>query len=305
MSRWLGRIRRQLGLWVGLLMVGSAVTVAILAPVISPYSPDLMNIGAMMTSPSSDHLLGTDNFGRDILTRLFYGARVSLLVGFSSVLLAGSIGTALGLLAGYVGGFVNTLIMRITDIVLSFPIILLSLALVAVLGPSAENVVLALGLSYWATYARIVRAATLRVRAETFIEAAQAAGVGSLRIMVRHILPSIAGPILVSATLGIGAAIVAEASLDFLGLGVQPPTATWGAMSADGLRYLSQNADLATFAGIAIMWTVLGFNLLGDALTDAMNPRTAKIATAEEAASAAQEQIGKEGQDSAALVSST
>jgi peptide/nickel transport system permease protein len=286
-------------------MVGSAIAVAVLASVISPYSPDLMNIGAMMASPSSDHLLGTDNFGRDILTRLFYGARVSLLVGFSSVLLAGCIGTTLGLIAGYAGGFINTLIMRITDIVLSFPIILLSLALVAVLGPSAKNVVLALGLSYWATYARLVRAATLRVRAEMFIEAARAAGVGAGRIIVGHILPSILGPILVAATLGIGAAIVAEASLDFLGLGVQPPTATWGAMSADGLRYLSQNAGLATFSGIAIMWTVLGFNLLGDALTDAMNPRTARLASVGEEAVATQDQIGKEGQDIAAHLSST
>jgi peptide/nickel transport system permease protein len=284
MSRGIAHIRRSPGLYAGLFMVGSAIAVAILAPLIAPYSPDQMDIGNMLTSSSAQHLLGTDNFGRDILSRLFYGARVSLLVGFSSVLLAGCIGTALGLIAGYIGGFVNTLIMRITDIVLSFPIILLSLALVAVLGPSARNVVLALGWSYWATYARLVRAATLRVRAETFIEAARASGAGAGRIMLAHILPSILGPILVAATLGVGAAIVAEASLDFLGLGVQPPTATWGAMSADGLRYLSQNADLATFAGLAIMWTVLGFNLLGDALTDAMNPRAAKRAAGTEGA---------------------
>jgi peptide/nickel transport system permease protein len=304
MSRPFARLRRFPGLFVGLFMIGSVVAVAILAPVIAPYSPDQMDIGAMLASPSGQHLLGTDNFGRDILSRLFYGAQVSLLVGFSSVVLAGSIGTALGLIAGYVGGFTNTLIMRITDIVLSFPIILLSLALVAVLGPSARNVVLALGWSYWATYARLVRATTLRVRAETFIEAARATGAGAGRIMLAHILPSILGPILVAATLGVGAAIVAEASLDFLGLGVQPPTATWGAMSADGLRYLGQNADLATFSGLAIMWTVLGFNLLGDALTDAMNPRAVKRAAGTDGTVAPEDQTGKKEEDRAAHLSS-
>jgi peptide/nickel transport system permease protein len=264
-----------------------------------------MNLAALLSSPSSQHLLGTDNFGRDILTRLFYGARVSLLVGFSSVLLAGSIGTTLGLIAGYVGGLVDTLIMRVTDIVLSFPIILLALALVAVLGPSARNVVLALGWSYWATYARLVRASTLSVKAETYIEAARAAGVGPGRIMLRHILPSILGPILVTATLGIGAAIVAEASLDFLGLGVQPPTATWGAMTSDGLHYLSQNADLATFSGMAIMWTVLGFNLLGDAITDFLNPRTARFPAITEEPRDGRAEIREGEEDIAARLSSS
>ena len=261
-------------------MVAVVVLVAIFAPVIAPYPQDQMDIVSMMGSPSHQHLLGTDNFGRDTLSRLFYGARVSLLVGCLSVLLAGTIGTTLGLAAGYFGGIVNTLIMRVTDIVLSFPVILLALALVAALGASAQNVVLALGLTYWASYARLVRAATLGVRSEIFIDAALAVGMSSGRIMARHIFPNILGPILVMASLGIGTAIVAEASLDFLGLGVQPPTASWGAMTADGLHYLSQNADLSSFAGMAIMWTVLGFNLMGDGLAELINPKTARVRTA-------------------------
>lgn len=275
-NRW-RLLRRQPGFLIGAFMVSVSIVVAILASIISPYSPDQMDIVAMMAPPSSHHLLGTDNLGRDILTRLFWGARVSLIVGFFSVVMAGSIGTALGLLAGYAGGVANALIMRITDIVLSFPVILLALALVAVLGASARNVVLALGLTYWASYTRLVRSATLGVREELFVEAARGVGVSSTRIVLRHILPNILGPILVMATLGIGAAIVAEASLDFLGLGVQPPTASWGSMTADGLHYLSQNADLATFGGMAIMWTVLGFNLVGDGLAELVNPKIARF----------------------------
>jgi peptide/nickel transport system permease protein len=254
-------------------MVGVVIAVASLAPVIAPYPENRMDVFNNLAPPSPRHVLGTDNFGRDILSQLMYGARVSLAVGFSSVLLTSCIGTVLGLLAGYFGGVVDMVIMRVSDIVLSFPIILLALAIVAALGSSAENVVLALALGYWASYARLVRAATLSAKEELFVEAARALGVGHRRIMTRHILPEVVGPILVLATLGIGAAIVAEASLDFLGLGVQPSTASWGLMTADGLRYLSQDPNLSTFAGIAIMWTVLGFNLMGDGLTDYLNPR--------------------------------
>jgi peptide/nickel transport system permease protein len=210
------------------------------------------------------------------LTQVIYGSRISLEVGFSSVLLTALIGATLGLLAGYFGGPLDMLVMRVSDIVLSFPIILLALALVGALGPSAENVVIALALAYWTSYARLVRATTLSVKEELYVEAARALGAGHGRIMLRHLLPNIAGPIVVLATLGVGAAIVAEASLDFLGLGVQPSTASWGLMTADGLRFLSQDSNLSTFAGIAIMWTVLGFNLVGDGLTDRLNPKLAR-----------------------------
>lgn len=274
MSR-LGRsIRRHPLLWVGTAMVAVVVLLTIFAPLVAPYPPDQMDILNQLAAPSHSHLLGTDNYGRDILSRIFYGGRVSLLVGFSAVLVAGVIGTTLGLLAGYFGGAIDLVIMRLTDIVLSFPVILLALALVAVMGPSVRDIILALGFGYWASYARLVRAASLEARGEQYVEAARSVGNGHLRIMVRHILPNLAGPILVMATLGIGSAIVAEASLSFLGLGVQPPTASWGAMIADGLRFFLQSQDLSTFPGIAIMWTVLGFNLLGDGLADYLDPKT-------------------------------
>jgi peptide/nickel transport system permease protein len=304
MTKRLNQIGRQPSFYIGAVMVTVVVLAAVLAPVIAPHGPNEMDITAMMAPPSHQHLLGTDNLGRDTLSRLIWGSRVSLLVGLLSVLLAGTIGTTLGLAAGYLGGVVNTLIMRVTDIVLSFPVILLALALVAALGASAQNVVLALGLTYWASYARLVRAATLGVRGEVFIDAAQAVGVSSARIMGRHIFPNILGPILVMASLGIGATIVAEASLDFLGLGVQPPTASWGAMTADGLHYLSQNADLSSFAGLAIMWTVLGFNLIGDGLAELMNPKTAKIRTANQSLIDPESPENKKETESAASVPS-
>ncbi len=266
-------LRRYPLLWIGAFMVGVVILVAVFAPVLSPYPPNQMDILNQLAAPSARHLLGTDNFGRDILTRIFYGGRVSLLVGFASVVIAGVIGTTLGLVASHFGGIVDTLIMRLTDIVLSFPVILLALALVAVLGPSVRDIILALGLGYWASYARLVRAAGLEVREEQYIEAARSVGNGDLRIMLRYMLPNVLGPILVMATLGVGSAIVAEASLSFLGLGVQPPTASWGAMIADGLRFFLQSPNLSTFPGFAIMWTVLGFNLLGDGLSDYFNPK--------------------------------
>jgi peptide/nickel transport system permease protein len=275
-SRVGGALRRHAGLWLGLVMVGVVIACAIFASLIAPYPENKMDIFNNLAPPSAQHPLGTDNFGRDIVSQLIFGSRISLEVGFSSVLLTGVIGTTLGLLAGYFGGVLDMVVMRVSDIVLSFPLILLALALVGALGPSAQNVVIALALGYWTSYARLVRATVLSVKEELFVEAARALGVGHGRIMVRHLLPNIVGPIMVLATLGVGAAIVAEASLDFLGLGVQPSTASWGLMTADGLRYLSQDSNLSTFAGIAIMWTVLGFNLVGDGLTDYLNPRLAR-----------------------------
>lgn len=275
-SRVGSALRRHAGLWLGLVMVGVVIACAIFASLIAPYPENKMDIFNNLAPPSAQHPLGTDNFGRDIVSQLIFGSRISLEVGFSSVLLTGVIGTTLGLLAGYFGGVLDMVVMRVSDIVLSFPLILLALALVGALGPSAQNVVIALALGYWTSYARLVRATVLSVKEELFVEAARALGVGHGRIMVRHLLPNIVGPIMVLATLGVGAAIVAEASLDFLGLGVQPSTASWGLMTADGLRYLSQDSNLSTFAGIAIMWTVLGFNLVGDGLTDYLNPRLAR-----------------------------
>jgi len=274
MSRFGKSIRRYPLLWVGAFMVGLVILVALLAPYIAPYPPNKIDILNMLSGPSHHHILGTDELGRDELSRILFGARISLLVGFSSVLLAGAVGTSIGLLSSYFGGIVDMLVMRVTDIVLSFPVILLALALVAVLGPSVQDIIIALGFGYWANYARLVRAAGLKARAEQYVEAARAIGSGHLRVMFRHILPNVSGPIIVMATLGVGSAIVSEAALSFLGLGVQPPTASWGAMIAIGLQYFLQSANLSTFPGIAIMWTVLGFNLLGDGLSDYLDPKT-------------------------------
>ena len=267
------RFRRNPGALAGGLIVALVLLMAVFAPLLAPYDPEDRDFARRFQAPSAQHLLGTDHFGRDNLSRIILGSRVSVQVGLLSVGLAILIGVTLGALAGYLGGWADTLISRTVDVFLAFPPILLALALVAALGPSVTSVIVALGLVYWTTYPRVVRSSILALREEEFVEASRALGAGWMRTLFRHILPNAMGPLLVVATVGIGNAITAEAALSFLGLGIQPPTPTWGGIVNVGLQFLRQSAYISTFAGLAIMITVLGFNLLGDGLRDVFDPR--------------------------------
>lgn len=253
----------------GALIVLLVVFCAIFAPFISTHDPFEMNMNNGLLKPGEkNHILGTDQYGRDLLTRLIYGARISLKVGIFSVFISMSIGVTLGLIAGYYGGVIDSIIMRIVDIFLSFPVILLAIALVASLGPGIDSVIIALGLVYWTNYARVVRANVLSIKEEEYIQAAKTIGSSDFRIIFLNILPNSLAPIIVIATLGLGVAIVSEATLSFLGLGIQPPEASWGWTLAFGMKYIRESFYLSLFPGIAIMITVLGFNLLGDGIRD-------------------------------------
>jgi len=259
-------------------LVGGAVLAVIVVAAVIPglitrADPEATEILTRLAPPSHAHVLGTDHIGRDLLARLVYGARISLLVALISVGAASLIGVTLGLLAGYYGGWTESLVMRIVDVFLAFPAILLALALVAVLGAGAGSVIIALALVFWTQYARVVRAATLAERAKAYVEAARAVGAGDGHILFRHILPNIVSPVVILATLGMGTAVVAESTLSFLGMGVQPPAPSWGWTLAFGTRYLRDAPHIATFSGLAIMATVLGFNLLGDGIRDLLDPK--------------------------------
>jgi peptide/nickel transport system permease protein len=267
------RLLRHRSAAIGGTIVVSFLLIALLAPLLTPYDPDASSIRERFQAPSLAHPLGTDNFGRDTLSRIILGARVSITVSAIAVGIAAAIGVFLGALAGFLGGFVDNLIMRLVDIFLAFPPILLALALVAALGPSAVSVMVALGLVYWTSYARVVRSGILALRNEEFVEASRALGASWPRTLFRHVLPNSLGPVIVVASVGMGSAITAEAALSFLGLGVQPPTPSWGSILNTGLQFIRQTAYLSTFPGLAIMLAVLGFNLLGDGLRDVLDPR--------------------------------
>lgn len=258
---------------VGLFILALMVVSAVFAPYISPYDPTSVNLAQGLAGPSITHPLGQDKLGRDILSRIIYGARVSLYVGVFTVLLSTFVGTLVGAVAGYMGGAVDEVIMRIIDVLLAFPGILLAIAIMAVLGPSLNNVVIALALLGWVTYARLVRGQVLALREYEFVQAAKALGASSRRIIVRHLMPNVLGPVIVKATFGMAGAIVAEAGLSFLGLGTQPPTPSWGSMLNDGREFLLTASHLTTFPGVAIMVVVLGLNFLGDGLRDILDPR--------------------------------
>ncbi len=260
----------------GLILTVALVIVALAAPLLSPYDPTAQDTARRLEAPSREHLLGLDGLGRDVLSRIVWGARVSLRVGFSVVFLAASVGIALGAISGYFGGAIDTLIMRLTDILLAFPGILLAIALVAVLGPSLNNVILALATIGWVAYARLVRGQVLKVREMEYVTAAKALGARSPRVIILHVLPNVINPVIVMATLGLAGAILSEAALSFLGLGVQPPTPSWGAMLTEGRRYLGLANHLAIFPGAAIMMAVMGLNFLGDGLIDALDPKFRK-----------------------------
>ena len=264
---------------VGLSIVLVVTAGAVLAPVISPADPLLQDVSVRLKPPTLEggdgqaHLLGTDHLGRDILSRLIYGARISLAIGISAVAVAGTLGTLIGLVAGYRGGRVDDLCMRLTDTMLAMPFILLALAVIAVLGSSLRNIIFVLGITSWVSYARVVRAEVLTLRMREFVAAAQALGGHGTRIIFRHLLPNVLTPVIVIATLEVARMIILESALSFLGLGVQPPTPTWGGMLADGRAYLSTAWWLATFPGLCIMLSVLGINLLGDWFRDVLDPR--------------------------------
>ena len=246
---------------------------AILAPVIAPFDPAQLDLDNILMPASATHLLGTDALGRDIFSRLLYGARVSLWVGFVAVGISSFIGIVLGLVSGFFGGWVDELIMRGVDVMLCFPSFFLILAVIAFLEPSLTNIMIVIGLTSWMGVARLVRAETLSVRERDFIAASKLAGASAPRILFRHILPNTLAPVLVSATLGIAGAILIESSLSFLGLGVQPPDASWGNMLMEGKSVLEIAPWLSLWPGLSILVTVLGYNLLGESLRDLLDPR--------------------------------
>jgi peptide/nickel transport system permease protein len=261
---------------VGLAIVLVAILAATVGPVLSPYDPASQALSRRLEQPSVSHPFGLDELGRDILSRLLSGARISLLVGLTVVSVSSIVGMLLGSIAGYFGGVVDDLISRAVDVLMAFPGILLAIALVAVLGPSLTNVVIALSVIGWVGYARLVRSQALRAREFEFVQAARALGAGSPRIVLRHVLPTALPAVVVQATLGMAGAIIAEAALSFLGLGVQPPTPSWGTMLDAGRSHLFDAPHLTIFPGLAIATLVLGFNFLGDGLRDRVDPKLAK-----------------------------
>jgi peptide/nickel transport system permease protein len=279
---WLTTLRRLIRRRTALFGLGVVVIVllaAVFAPWLTPFDPLEQDINQRLKEPGwrsaagPVHPLGTDHLGRDILARVIFGARIALVVGLSAVLISGVLGMVIGLNAGYFGGKVDDFFMRLADIQLAFPFILLAIAVIGVLGANLRNIIIVIGVSSWVVYARVVRGEVLSIRERDFVQAAIALGSRDGRILLRHVLPNAFTPWLVVATLDMARVIVIESALSFLGLGVQPPTPTWGGMLADGRVYLSTAWWLATFPGLAILITVLGINLLGDGLRDTLDPR--------------------------------
>jgi peptide/nickel transport system permease protein len=267
------RMRRHRLALMGLGFLGLLVLCAMFADVVSPYRPLEQAMTQRLRPPSAAHLLGTDDFGRDILTRILFGSRISLQVGFVAVGIAGTTGIALGLLSGYFGGWLDNLLMRCMDVLLAFPAILLAVTIMALLGPSTTNVMVAIGIAYIPIFARVVRGTVLTVKPNEYVEAARAAGASELRTLLQHILPGTTGPIIVQVSLALAYAILAEAALSFLGLGTQPPTPTWGSMLSFGRDFVREAPWFTFFPGFAIFLTVLSLNLVGDGLSDALDPR--------------------------------
>jgi len=250
-----------------------AMLTAILAPFIAPYDPNTPDLRNALKPPSSAHLLGTDALGRDVLSRIIYGSRVSLAVGFVSVVIAGSIGMLLGLVAGYAGGKVESVIMRFIDVMMSIPLIILALFIAALIGKGLGNVMLAIGLGMTPSYARLMRGQVKSIKQLDYVTAGIISGAGRIKIMFKHILPNSLSPIIVLMTMNLGTAILTEAALSFLGLGINPPTASWGAMISDGYNHLRTLPLLSLAPGVTIIMVVLAFNIVGDALRDTLDPR--------------------------------
>jgi peptide/nickel transport system permease protein len=269
---WLA-FRRNWGAIIGSVIVFLLVVVALLAPVLAPADPIAMSVTAIMAPPSPDYWFGTDQYGRDILSRVLYGARLSLQTGLVAVAIAATTGSLLGLAAGYYGNLTDSIIMRMVDVMLAFPGILLAMAIVAVLGPSLINVMIAVGIGATPTYARVVRSSVLSAKELPYVLAARSIGTSNARQMFVHILPNTLSPIIVLSSLSIAAAILAASGLSFIGLGAQPPTPEWGAMLNQGRTYLREAWWMTTFPGLAIMVTVMSINMIGDGLRDALDPR--------------------------------
>lgn len=266
-------MRPHLMVIAGLTILALLLLTALLAPVIAPYAPNEQHLLQGLKGPNPSHLLGQDRLGRDILSRILYGARISLWVGMVTVAVSAMVGTGVGAVAGYWGGWVDELVMRLTDIFLAFPGILLAIAMVAIMGPSLNNVIIALCIMGWVGYARLVRAQVLALRAYDFVQAAEALGANPSRIVIRHILPNVVGPLTVEVTFGMAGAMMAEAGLSFLGLGTQPPDPSWGTMLNEGRQFLLVAPHLTLFPGLALMVVVLGINFLGDGIRDLLDPK--------------------------------
>jgi peptide/nickel transport system permease protein len=272
-ARVVPRVRRHKGAVVGMFIVVALVLVAVGQSVLAPQSPTKIDITAALRGPDRAHWMGTDQCGRDVYSRVIHGSSISLTVGFISVGIAAVAGTTVGLAAGFYGGKVDGILMRVIDVMLAFPGVLLALAIVSVLGPNLRNLMIAVGISQIPLYARLIRGSVLVAKEQLYVEAARVVGVSIRVILVRHILPNVVAPIIVAATLGMGGAILAAAGLSFIGLGSQPPTPEWGRMLSEGRDYLRDGWWISTFPGVAIMLTVLGVNMLGDALRDVLDPR--------------------------------
>jgi len=275
-TRWemlVPRVRRHKGLVLGFGIVLFLVAVALLRNTVAPQNPIRIDITSALQGPGPAHLFGTDQYGRDVFSRVVHGASISLTVGAIAVGISATVGTTVGLIAGFYGGIVDALAMRIIDVLLAFPGILLALGIVSVLGPSLQNLMIAVGISGIPLYARLVRSTVLVARQQLYVEAARAFGVPVPVILARHLLPNVVAPIIVAATLGMGTSILAAAGLSFVGLGSQPPTPEWGRMLTEGRDYLRDAWWISTFPGVGIMITVLGVNLLGDGLRDVLDPR--------------------------------
>ena len=268
-----GRLKRNRMAMSGLILVLVLFAVALLAPWLAPYDPSFINLKQVLMPPSPDHLLGTDTLGRDVLSRIIFGARISLLVGFVAVGIATLIGLFVGALAGYYGGWVDQVLMRLVDLMLCFPTLFLILAVIALLGPSIWNIMVVIGLTGWMGVARLVRAEFLSLREREFVTAARALGAGDTRLILRHMLPNALAPVMVSATLGVAGAILTESALSFLGLGVQPPTPSWGNILTAGKDNIEIAWWLSVFPGLAILVTVMSYNLLGEGIREAIDPR--------------------------------
>lgn len=258
---------------VGLAYISLLIVLAIGAPLIAPHAPGAVDSSLRGDGPTQAHLLGNDDIGRDILSRLIYGTRIALIVGIGATSIAVSIGVIVGATAGYFGGKIDFLLSRLIDTLMAFPLLALLLTLSTVFGPSLRNVVLVIGCTVWASYARVVRAEVLSLRERDYVLAARAAGSTNRRIILRHLIPNALGPVIILASLAVGGIVILESALSFLGLGVQRPTASWGTMLSDGRDYLRNYPHIAVFPGIAIALTVLAFNLVGDGLRDALDPR--------------------------------
>lgn len=273
LRRWWRRFARNRGAVFGLGVLVIIVLMSVFAPVLAPYDPLAQGVGPALQRPSLEHWAGTDSFGRDLLSRIIYGARIALIVGVVSVALAMVAGVGLGLVAGYYGGWLDALIMRVMDGLFAFPIIILAIAMMAIMGFGVLNVIIAVAVGFIAPFARVTRADVLAVKEEPYVEAARLAGVSSPAVITRHVLPNVMAPIIVQAALRVSGAIITESGLSFLGLGPPPPNPVWGSMIAEGRNFIVMAPHVSTFPGIALMLAIVGLNLLGDGLRDTLDPR--------------------------------